>query len=147
MKKLTILAIAALAFAFAPTASAQYTRQAVITTTLNGGTNVVAAATTNSPNLVLQVPDSEYIGLHFGFASDATNDTTIRIVLKESLDGTTYATGESHTLSVAANGTTAVNVVTNINVGAIRYLKLTSIENANGASALTNVVFSYGFKR
>ena len=150
MKKLILsfLALAATIFAGA-TAHAQGGYSAYGAQTLvAGGTNNVAAATTNSYTGVLTLTRQREVALQISFSSTGTNTSSIVFVLDPSVDGNTYDTANNdYNVTIAANGTNVVPFVTNLTVGAIGYLRLASVENPNGASALTNVSVIYSIKR
>lgn len=115
---------------------------------LSGGTNNVAAATTNTYSSVVNCHLQENVGVALSFAATGTNTSTIVFRLKPSLDATTTDNvGTAFDISVAANGTNTVSVVTNLSVGAIGYLVHTKVENPNATSAITNVTLSYSLKK
>ncbi len=117
-------------------------------TIINGGTNNIAATTTNSYFLRIDAPRSEEFGLLVSAKPITTNIVTLRILLYGSLDGTTYSTLPTHQFTYT--GTTnvsggVVSIVTNITAGGIPYWFLTA-GNTEGVAA-TNLTVSYGQKR
>lgn len=106
---------------------------------LTGGTNAVAAATTNAVSDTIVAPRSANMGVFLSFKSVGTNDSTITVALKPKVGGTVATNGLSYRFSVAANGTTTVTLGTNIFVYGFPEWQA-YIENPNGGSALTNVV-------
>ena len=131
-----ILPLLTLLGLLAVTASAQ---QYQATTILNGGTNNVAAATTNSS--VAQIIgltrfDSAVFEVNFKLTGAGTSAVVYKI--DESADGTNWVTN-TRSLSVTANGGTTVVGLTNFTVNSVGYLRWNVIEQPN-ANALTNHV-------
>jgi hypothetical protein len=116
---------------------------------ISGGTNNIAAATTNTAYAAtIDLHRQEWIALRISYTSTLTNGLTTIFRFKPSLDGTTNDNvGTSFDVTVTGNGTNNVCVVTNMSVGAIGYLKLTQIEHVNTTAALTNLYVSYAIKR
>lgn len=150
MKKLLIPFLAVLfLIAALPSAIAQgYTAYAA-QTLIAGGTNNVAAATTNTYTQVLTLTRQREVAVQISFKSTGTNSSTIGFDFLPSVDGTTFDTANAaHSLNFAANGTTTVVVVTNLVAPAgIGYLKLASVRNPNATQAITNLSVIYAVKR
>jgi len=141
MKKLllTLSAIALVAFLSAP-AQAQ-------TATLSTGTNVIAASGTLSPtNAVISIQKHLNLGLQASFALSGTGTGNIVLSFAKSLDGTTFETTPSVTLTIAASGTNTVSGLTNVSMGAVPKLKLVSVTNANTPSTVAGLVVKYAIK-
>ena len=115
-----------------------------IQTVVSGTTNSVYSSRTNSYSTVIPVVKASNAG--FGFSgvllSAGTGNTTV--VMDSSADNVTWKVG-SHTIVFAMNGTTSVTAVTNMTLGALGYLRLSSIINAN-TNTLTNIVFKVSTK-
>ena len=115
---------------------------------MNGGTNIVGAAVTNTYTPLLSFFQNEQMAFHLQFACTGTNSSTIAVSLLPSLDGTNIATGTTHfSWTVAANGTTPVSFATNFATGGYPYFQLRIANpNTNTASVLSNVFFIVGRK-
>lgn len=133
------------------TASAQTTTRTIGTFT--GGTNFVAATTTNtlaaSINTAgVNVESGGYVSISTQFVctgANSGNAVFTYIPTDSSTNGSTVA-AEAITITVACNGTTQVNSVTNVFVGGTPTLLLKSVGNT-GASAITNLQLRANFKR
>jgi hypothetical protein len=144
MKKLiAILSLALLAIAFAPPLAAQsYSLQA---TTLNGGTNNVATATTNTSfAVIMPCVRSTVIAPQVTFKLNGAGTDTIVFKFDHSVDGSNWKSAGT-SLSVAANGTTLVTGNTSIAAGGIGYIRLSTVENPS-SSSVTNLVLKYATK-
>lgn len=110
-------------------------------TCLDGGTNNIAATTTNSYSFSYHVRGSQ-ISVQPVFKLTGAGTTALVFVLDTSLDNSNWKTS-AHRIGLAAAGTTSVTTISNITVGAIGYVRLASVENDN-ANAVTNltVIFS-----
>lgn len=139
MKKF-IAIIAGLAICAA--AHAQYSLQ---TTTLNGGTNNVAASTTNSVTApVIAATRASDVALQATFKLTGSGTSAVVFVFDESIDNSNWESA-SRTLSVTAAGTSTVSNVGNYTLGGAGYLRLSSVQNPN-AAAITNLVLKYSLK-
>lgn len=148
MKKIFILSLLALvAFAFAPiNADAQVYGD---TTLMNGGTNNVATTATNTytgKNLVMEKRVETGVLLSYAGNAADTGDVTFvfQRAVEQAVANATWSTVEQR-VTLAANGTNTVSLVTNINAGAVGHLRLRYIENAC-TNAITNVVVKYSLK-
>ena len=83
--------------------------------------------------------------LSFKLAGAGTGNVTLTFA-KTIETATTPAVGDVFTWVVAANGTSTVNVETNIATGGYGWLQLASIANAGG-DTLTNIVLKYSNKK
>jgi hypothetical protein len=144
MKKYTIGIIALLALAFAATA-ADYS-----VTTLTNGLKVAGSSTvtmtTTAP--VITLTKYEDVAINVRVTLDSTGTGTQTYTWYKSLDGSTYDTVASYTLAVTPGGTggTFVQVSTNINMGAVGYIRLGSVQNAQSGQYATNNI-SYSLKK
>lgn len=126
----------------AASAQAQYTIQS---TTLNGGTNNVAASTTATMTApVLSFTRSTYGTVQASYVLTGAGTSAVVFTFDESLDGTTWVPS-TRTLSVTASGTTAVSGLSNYLMGGSGYLRLKSVNNAN-ATAVTNLAIKFSYK-
>jgi hypothetical protein len=124
--------------------SAHAQRAGFYPTSLNGGTNNVAAAATNTYTIVQTVSEYDNVGFQVSFKSVGTNLSTITFGVSKSADsGTTFESTPSLYLSVAANGTNTVTAFAPFSVVGVSHVKLGPVGNPNGGSALTNVVASF----
>lgn len=123
-----------------------------LTTIMGQGTttnNVAATATNTYANQFrIDVPKAEYVELYISAAFSASGPApqNLRFSIAQGADETTFETNNTYAFNLTGNGTTPVNLITNITVGAVPYLKIQSAGNTNAAYA-TNIVFSYGFKK
>lgn len=133
-----------LALVLVPLCSAQvlYSVQSFI----DGGTNNVAAATTNSYTHNIDVRKQDNACLQISFAMVDTSTTTIDLVLLKSLDASTWDTVDLKTITLTADGTNTVCCVTNLSTAGLGWYRLSTIANTS-AVALTNLSFSYAIKR
>ena len=147
MKKfITLIAIAAATLA-AVQVNAQYALSDPKTTDLNGGTNNVVGATTNTYAIVVDIQKQSHTGFQVTAKYDGACTGTALLSFARTVDGTTYETTPGITLTTAAgNGTTLVTTFGVQQVDGIQKLKLVSIGNTN-AAALTNITFKYLIKR
>jgi hypothetical protein len=97
----------------------------------------VAASGTSNNVAVCTATKYEDVAIHVKttLAGSGTDNTTISY--SKSLDGVTYETTPSVVLTIANTGTTAVNTLTNVTLGAVGYLRLTSIVNGDTGDVLT----------
>lgn len=146
-----ILGLAAItALALALPASAQVTTKTV--GTFSGGTNIVAATTTNTyaasiSTAGVNIDKGSIVSFSTQFKCMAANSGVLNLVIvptDSSTNGSTIAS-EAIAFSVACNGTTQVNSVTNLNIGAHPTFLIKSAGNT-GASAITNLQFRVSYK-
>lgn len=116
-------------------------------TAWTGGTNNIAANTTNVVAVRLDCPQSENIVLWTNFKLVGAGTSSLEFILARGTEDS-YETNSLaiHKWNVAANGTTPVTGITNIQVLGIPHLWLVS-RGHNNANAVTNLDFRYGFKR
>lgn len=118
-----------------------------ITTTLNGGTNNVAASTTNSytTHAVFTAAYSSDIALQPIFKLTGSGTSAVVFVFDISLDGSNWYSS-AFTISVTAAGTSTVTKTASQSLGSQPYVRLSSIQNPN-ASAITNLSLVATMKR
>lgn len=118
-------------------------------TLMSGGTNFVAAGTTNGAVGTFNVSEYASVDLQITLKASATNITPVIFNFVKSLDSTTYETTTSLTASITPNGTNEVSKVYNLSVPNVATLKLLSIENATlaaSSSYVTNVSVKWRVK-
>jgi len=113
---------------------------------LNGGTNNVTAASTNTYSLTQSIDEFDNVGIQVSFVASADTNGNVLVKFAKSLDSTTYETTPSITLTVPLNGTNTSCVVSNFSLPSVATLKLTSIEHTNSACYVTNVTVTYRLK-
>ena len=129
MKQIKWAVVAAFVLAAGIVVAQQYSTQ------VKAGT-VAASGTSNNVDVVtLTKYEDLTIYIKTQLAGSGTDNTVVSY--SKSVDGVTYETTPSVVLTIANTGTTAVNTVTNINVGAAGYLRLTSIVNGDTGDVLT----------
>lgn len=141
MKKLIKFMLAgvfALLFAVPVKAQSQYT------VTDLAVTNNLAAAATNALGYLIPATKFTDVGLLIRMNAMSSSTDTSTIVLQKSLEGTTnFSPFASFTFTL--NGTTPILYTTNFTLGAVGYLKVSSISNT-GSVALTNMFIKYSVK-
>jgi hypothetical protein len=149
---LALFTVALLAFAMPVQAQNAGTWSGLISTTVGGsgqgGTNAIVANTTNTMAIRLDCPRTENITLFASFkliSGSGTSDVEFRLAPGHE-SGYATNTAFTHKWNIPANGTTGVAAMTNINVAGIPYLWVIS-QGHNNTTAVTNLAFSYGFKR
>jgi hypothetical protein len=145
---LKLLAVALVAFcvSFTPLCQAQPTGPVTV---LNGGTNNVAAATTNTYALSYAISEVDNVGVQISLAGTAATPGahTATFRFSKSMNGTTYETTPSQVFSLTPNGTNVVCLVTNITAPSAALLKLVSVENSNtNTIPLTNITVTLRYK-
>jgi hypothetical protein len=135
MKYLKILAGLALLVAVVLPAQAQQYNTGSFST-------VVAASTTSNytSSLVIGMTKYQDVGIRVlsTLAGSGTDNTTVK--LARSIDGVTYETTPSVVITIANTGTTAVNTLTNIEQGAVGFLRLASVQDGDTGDALSATV-------
>lgn len=147
MKQITskfLKVFAAFAFAFAMPAFAQFDGPKTLTVPAS-----VAAATTNttyaSSNWTAVSVNGSKLGVGLTFKLQGAGTSAVVFKFDASLDGASWETA-AYSVTATAAGTTAVTKNGNFDLGALPYVRLSSVENPN-ASAVTNIVIRYGNKR
>lgn len=140
------LALFALALLFsAAKAVGQYQ---VVTSVLDGTTFIVPAATTsNYTTVIFDTRKQKDLMLEGSFKSTGANTSTITFTLQPSLDGVTFDTTKVWTWTITAAGTSTAVGSTNIATGGAGYVRLASIQNANGSQGLTNILVRSAIKK
>ena len=127
-----ILSLAALAFAGAANA-----QQYLLTSVYAQGTNAIAANATVTPNVTVPVTKNSAIGIQVSTSSSAGAAGNVVTSFQRSVDGVTWETTPSITLTNAVSGNTTVATVTSTTTGGVGFLRLNTIaSSANGS--LTN---------
>lgn len=120
-------------------------------TTYTAGTNKAMALTTNA-FFTIDVPraDSTQVALlaNYSFlnAPGAGDATSITIDFFRGIDSGSYETNAWFSWVVPGNSTTPASQVTNINVGAVGYLRA-RVKNFSTNAHATNILIQYGFRR
>ena len=130
---LAVVAVAALAV---PTASAQ---QYTTVSLYSSSTNSIATNGTVTNNVTFTATKVTDVGLAVTArgASGATGNVTATFA--RSLDGSNWVSSPTITVAVPLSGTNLVTAVTNITLGSVGYLRLTTVANGDPASVATNV--------
>lgn len=139
--KLT-LASALLALAMVlPARAQQYQLLSLMTT------NNVAAATANTAtSAAIGLTKLNDVAVMLKFNVMASGNSNVVFTFSRSLAGNTnWGTASTIPITVAGNGTTPVVLITNLTLGAVGYLRLEGISNANTA-AITNITVRYATK-
>ena len=106
-------------------------------TGMNGPTNAIAATTTNTCASVVALTKYDEVAIELTGKLVGAGTSAINSTWSVSSDGSNF-TAARYVISLTAAGTTTQTWVTNLNVGAVGYLRLDTIGNAN-ATAATNV--------
>lgn len=144
----SIGALALCALALLLTAGKAFGQYSVVTTALNGGAFQVPANTTsNYTTIIFDARKQKDLMVEGSFKSTGANTSTITFTLQPSLDGVTFDTTKVWTWTITAAGTSTAVGSTNIATGGAGYIRLASIQNANGSQGLTNILVRYAVKR
>jgi hypothetical protein len=143
MKTILKLAVAAIALT-AFTAQAQLgAPQVVVRSAVSSG--AYAAITNNTiaypTNAIVEAPTQKDAAIAFTSELSGAGTTANTVVIQESVDRSNWETILTFTATPA--GTTPVTVVTNLPIGALPYLRVYSIANAN---ANTGYITNYTVK-
>ncbi len=115
---------------------------------LSGGTNGIAALTTNA-NHVISVPRAGDVAIQLSFAGVSGSTSNLVLHIDRSLNsggaGNTQWENTAFRFPVAASSTSTNTGVTNIVVGGIGYLRV-HIANTNASGAMTNLHLLYSYK-
>jgi len=137
--------------ALATLASAQEIVWKGATTLLSGGTNNVAATTTNTyTSLIIDCSRASEFALYVSAKprGSLSNIVTLNLTLYPSLDGSTIANAapaQTYTLTGTTNSSGVVIGITNVTVGSIPQYAITAIGNSEGL-AVTNLTVAWGPK-
>ncbi len=113
-------------------------------TTLNGGTNNVAAASTNTyggSGVAFATANSSVLSLQATFSCNGTNAQAVTLVLDSSNDNANWQTSTLR-WPITANGTNTVTAVTNLSVGGQQVTRAHLVENPNATVAVTNLTLT-----
>ncbi len=107
----------------------------------------IAASTTATNGEVIDVTRHDWIGIQVTANLVSTNPASqaLTIPIRRSLDGTTFETTATTTLSLTLDGTLTRMFYTNMNVGAARYLKFDTFINGT-TNIATNIVVKFSGK-
>lgn len=108
----------------------------------NGGTNNIAATSTNAPGDTFAVSAYDNVGYQITVKPISTSTGTVVFSFADSLDSTTYESTPSRTVTVTLAGTGAITAVGNWTTPSSATLKLASIVSTN-AMAMTNIAIAY----
>jgi len=133
-----VAAVALLALSAPRAAAQQYLSSPVAG--LAAGTNNIPATTTSNYNATIGLTKYGDAALTINFKLTGSGTENVITTVDQSVDGTNWETKAPFLWTNAANGTTLVSVTTNMNVGAVGYLRLKSINNGS-AQAVTNLQF------
>ena len=111
----------------------------------NGGTNVIAASSTNSFTDTIAVSEFDNVGIQVTCMPVTTSTGTVLFNFALSLDSTSYKTVPSQVLTVTLAGTNTVTKVNNFSIPSAGTLRLASVANAN-AIVMTNVIVKIRMK-
>jgi hypothetical protein len=135
MKKLlAFFAVAALSI---PAAFAQGRYEGPITLS---SAAIVAATATSNYTATVDVRGANYISILTQTTLSGAGTDDIVFKFSKSLDGTTFETTPSVSITNVSNGTTAVKKVSVVDVTGIKTLQLTSALNNSASRVLTNTV-------
>lgn len=137
---LAVVAVVGL-FIAAPAEAQTYGVNAIVP----GGTNNVGNTNTSTYNAVIDCTQRANVALEFKFSLTSTGTSNVIFTLVDSLDGVTASTTQPRTITVAANGTNVVDVITNVTVNAIGSLILTTVQNTNSVP-VTNLTVNAALK-
>ncbi len=116
-------------------------------TFLNGGTNNVAAATTNTYSLPsFPVIYGKEVSFLVSAQMAANTNTDLVFVFDRSVDAVNWETN-TFSLTLTCNTTNQSQLGTNFNAGGYPFYRLDSIQNPNTQSATTNVIVKSVYKR
>lgn len=144
-RNLIHLFVAACVFLCASVASAQTFNLVSIL----GGTANSPASTDNTTfyttNSTVMASKAVEMAIQVDFKLQGAGTSAVIFRFDESNDGISW-TGSTRLMTNTAAGATLVSKVQTFTVGAVGFLRLASINNAN-ATAVTNLVIKYGQKR
>lgn len=141
MKKLLFALVAILSLSLTGLA-----QTAGVYTILTGGTNVIAAATTNTPGSTFAVSEYDTVDVQITLKASTTNESAVTFYFTKSLDSTTYESTPSLSAEVTPNGTAEVSKVFTFAVPGAATLKLSHAANANANGYVTNVAMKWRVK-
>lgn len=143
---IALIGFAAAAFTFDASAQSSYGEVSL----LAGGTNNIAAAQTNTySGKLVSAKLGDEVGLFVSLKGVAATPgvPVATFVFDKSLDGVNFPTdtGNRFSFDVLLSGTSERSVVTNLNLGAIGFLRLREIRSTNSV-ALTNITVTAAVK-
>ena len=142
---LAAAAIFAFILAFVPMTGFSQSAQPY-TTTLNGGTNNVLNAATNTYSITQVCGEFDHVGFVVSALGSGAGTGNVLFKFKRSYDnGVTYETVPSVVVTHVLNGAAQVVTCADITIYNDTHLKLSSIENTNSIY-ITNVIAKFGLK-
>jgi len=136
--KILLAAVAAVALLALCTPHAAAQQYGILSQLYDGGTNNIAATTTNSAVAkIIGVTKYDDLALDIKFSLTGAGTSNIVFKLDEGTDGVNWL-ANTRTITMAANGTNAVYLPTNYTVNAMGYLRLNVVENP-ATNAITNL--------
>lgn len=118
-----------------------------ITTDLATPTVAGGATSNGIPAVVIDCTRVKDVALQVKFTFANTTTSNVVYTVCKSIDGANWETTPCFTWTIAGNGTTSVTSTTNLTVGGLGYLKLTSIQNTHASIVVTNNQVAYSIKR
>jgi hypothetical protein len=107
---------------------------------------VLTVTSTNSPAEVINCSEAATVAVQVYSVGNAKGTNGITIATSQSLDSTYWVTGP--TISYTATGATAVNIISNFTVSAVKYLRVdTIIADGTAAAGATNTVTVKAFSK
>lgn len=101
-------------------------------------TNALAASSTNTFNVEWQTADVSMVSLQVALELQGAGATTVTFAVQQSIDRTNWHSAAS--LALTASGTSRVGYLTNLAIGAMPWMRLSTAINAN-TSAVHNLSF------
>jgi len=107
-------------------------------------------ATTVETNLatppIIDCGNQKSVAVAFSFNQASASTSNVVYVLDASVDGSVWDTNNQFTVTIPSQGATRVDIVTNITVNGIGYLRLRAIRNTTAITTMTNFGVKYGQK-
>lgn len=140
MKRLLLSGLAAVSLLAATiTAQAQF-QSGLQSTILNGGTNNIASAATNTYlNATFTGTRASHLLVEAVFSCTASNGASVTIRFDGSLDNSNWETNAINAWAITANGTSTVLKSTNLDMLGFPFIRAEVVENP-GPAAVTNLV-------
>lgn len=137
----TLAALAAVMCAAAlPAVAQQYELKS-----FGAATNYAAETTNSITSAKVTLTKHDLTAVEVSFNLDGSGTSAVVVKVHESLDGTNFDDTVLQSISLTASGTNTVRAIVPLNVGAVGYLGVRSLENPN-ASGITNLVIRAAIK-
>jgi hypothetical protein len=101
-------------------------------------TNTVITTNTATSYANFDSQGQRNVGLQFEFTCSGSTTTNVDITIARSVNGVNYDTANNQTFSFAANGTTRVIGITNIDMYGFGYGRVVTFFNRDASRTLTN---------